>query len=60
MAKYDPTHPALCLYGIASDITALNQYNENDDTGLYGIDISYRLTISSISLIITSPEMRKC
>lgn len=49
MAKYDPTHPALCLHGIASDITALNQYNENDGTGLYGVDISYRCTISGIS-----------
>ena len=47
MAKYDPTHPALCIRGTIDQAgtTAISQYSENDETGLFGVNISYEMTI---------------
>lgn len=58
MAKYDPTHPALCLSGIVqtSPPTAVAQYTEIDETGLNGVDIEYRLILNSISTQYISDE----
>ena len=58
MAKYDPTHPALCLTGIVQTTppTAVAQYNEIDETGLNGVDIEYRLIINGISTQYISDE----
>ena len=51
MAKYDPTHPALCLLGYVQSQapTPVGQYNENDETGLYGVNISYQFAIVNIA-----------
>jgi hypothetical protein len=49
MAKYDPTHPALCLHGIANSIEVAGQYDEQDETGLYGKNMSYIINITGIS-----------
>ena len=51
MAKYDPTHPALCLLGsIQSQApTPVGQYSENDETGLFGVNISYQFAIVNIA-----------
>jgi hypothetical protein len=58
MAKYDPTHPALCLTGIIQTVppTAVAQYTEVDETGLNGVDIEYRLIINAISTQYISDE----
>ena len=51
MAKYDATHPALTLHGqIGQTFTAVGQYDENDETGLFGEDILFEFTITSINL----------
>jgi len=58
MAKYDPTHPALCLSGVVqtSPPTAVAQYVEVDETGMAGVDIEYRLVLNSISTQYISDE----
>ena len=52
MAKYDATHPALCLYGRidSSGSNPVGQYSENDDTGLFGQDMLYEFTIETINV----------
>ena len=52
MAKYDATHPALCLYGRidSGGSVAVEQYSENDDTGLFGQDMVFEFTISTINV----------
>lgn len=51
MAKYDPTHPALCLQGRidSSGATGVDRYLEADETGMYGQFMSYEMTIENIS-----------
>lgn len=52
MAKYDATHPALCLYGRidSSGSNPVGQYSENDETGLFGQDMLYEFTIETINV----------
>ena len=52
MAKYDATHPALCLYGRidSSGSNPMGQYSENDETGLFGQDMLYEFTIETINV----------
>lgn len=51
MAKYDATHPALSLHGqIGQTFTAIGQYEENDETGLFGENILFEFSIVSINL----------
>lgn len=52
MAKYDPTHPALCLRGTVDPTNGVNgveKYTENDESGLYDKFITFDFTITSIS-----------
>jgi hypothetical protein len=58
MAKYDPTHPALCIRGIidSSGSTPIGQYSESDETGLLGTNITYEMTVSNISPQTVSDE----
>lgn len=62
MAKYDPTHPALCIKGTVSSLGSIpvGQYSENDDTGLFGQNITYEITINNISpQVVYDESLRK-
>ena len=57
MAKYDPTHPALCLRGkISGNPIAIETYSDIDNSGLTGQDIAYQFVINSIQQQAISDE----
>ena len=57
MAKYDPTHPALCLRGkISGNPVPIETYSDVDNSGLTGEDIAYQFVIDSIEPQAISDE----
>ena len=51
MAKYDAIHPALSLHGkIGATFNSVGQYDENDETGLFGENIKYEFSIGPITV----------
>jgi hypothetical protein len=49
MAKYDPTHPALCLKGKVINLQPIRTYDDVDNSGLTSQDIAYEFELSEIS-----------
>ena len=57
MAKYDPTHPALCLRGKIIGLSqVIETYDDIDSSGMTNTAVSYRIIIGNINPQVISDE----